>query len=89
MSKKILLFAPAAYNLAETSRIVEIAKGIMNHSKAREVFEIQFISEGGRFEKLITDNGFPVKTIEPSITEEKISHIAAVNDEKKTCPHLF
>lgn len=62
--------------------MVEIAKGIMNHSKAKEVFEIQFISEGGSFEKLIKDNGFPVKTIEPSINEEKILHILAVNDEE-------
>jgi UDP:flavonoid glycosyltransferase YjiC (YdhE family) len=86
MKKKILLFAPAAYNLAETSRMVEIAKGIMNNAKAREVFEIRFISEGGGFEKLIQDNGFPLKTIEPRITDEKIAHIKAVNDEEKLAP---
>lgn len=28
MAKKILLFAPMAFNLAETTRMIEIAKGI-------------------------------------------------------------
>ncbi|MGA3051981.1 MAG: nucleotide disphospho-sugar-binding domain-containing protein [Chitinispirillaceae bacterium] len=83
MAKKILLFAPAAFNLAETSRMIEIAKGVRNHSRARDVFDIRFISEGGRFETLIHDNGFPLKTVEPRITEEKIAHLAAVNDEEK------
>jgi len=86
MEKKIILFAPAAFNLAETSRMVEIAKGIRHHAKAREVFDIRFISEGGEFEKLILDNGFLLKTIEPRITNEKIAHIAAVNDEEKLAP---
>ena len=27
MSRKVLLFAPCAFNLAETTRMVEIAKG--------------------------------------------------------------
>ncbi|GEM_PF-4741195 len=57
MDKRILLFAPAAYNLAETSRMVEIAKGVRNHPEAAEVFEIRLISEGGQFEELVKDNG--------------------------------
>jgi UDP:flavonoid glycosyltransferase YjiC (YdhE family) len=80
---KILLFAPAAYNLAETTRMLEIAKGVAGNDRAREVFQIQFASEGGRFEKLIEDQGFSLKRIEPRITDEKIAHILAINDEEK------
>ncbi|MCA9951136.1 MAG: hypothetical protein KDE48_15910 [Anaerolineales bacterium] len=83
MSKKILLFAPAAYNLAETTRMIEIAKGIRANESANKVFAIQFVSEGGKFEQLIEAEGFPLKRIEPRITEEKIAHIIAVNDEEK------
>lgn len=43
MGRKILLFAPVAFNLAETTRMLEIAKGIAHHPVARQVFEIQFI----------------------------------------------
>lgn len=86
MSQKILLFAPAAYNLAETTRMIEIAKGITKNDSARETFEIQFVSEGGSFEQLIEDQGFPLKRIEPRITDEKIAHIYAVNDEEKLAP---
>jgi hypothetical protein len=34
MQNKLLLFAPCAFNLAETSRMVEIAKGIARHPTA-------------------------------------------------------
>jgi hypothetical protein len=34
MQKKTLLFAPVAYNLAETTRALEIAKGIRRHVQA-------------------------------------------------------
>ena len=80
------MFAPAAYNLAETSRMVEIAKGVRDHDVARSVFDIHFISEGGDFEKLITDNGFSLTTVGVPLSPEKISHIAAVNDEEKFAP---
>ncbi len=86
MTKKVLLFAPAAYNFAETSRMTEIAKAIRNHPKANEVFDIQFISEGGKFEELIRKNNFNYITVDPSLTDEKIEHIYAVNDEEKFAP---
>ena len=37
MSRKVLLFAPCAFNLAETSRMVEIAKGVRHHAIASQV----------------------------------------------------
>ena len=39
MSRKVLLFAPCAFNLAETSRMVEIAKGVRHHPNASQVFD--------------------------------------------------
>jgi hypothetical protein len=35
MSKKTLLFAPVTFDLAETTRMLEIAKGIVKHPAAR------------------------------------------------------
>ena len=48
---KTIIFSPAAYNLAETTRCLEIAKACRNH------FEILFISYGGEFENLIEHIG--------------------------------
>jgi hypothetical protein len=83
MPKKILLFAPAAYNLAETTRMIAIAKGIVANESARNAFVVQFVSEGGEFEQLIEAEGFPLKRIEPRITEAQIANIFAINDEEK------
>ena len=71
-AKRVLLFAPCAYNLAETSRIIEIAKAVRTHPHASAAFEIRFISEGGAFEPLIEENGFVVEKLNPRITQEKI-----------------
>ena len=43
--KRLLLFAPAAFSLAETSRMTEIAKGVRDHPRASKAFDIHFISE--------------------------------------------
>ena len=79
MSKKILLFAPCAFNLAETTRMLEIAKGVAHHEAASKVFDIQFMSEGGDFEHLIDEEGFPLKKMEPRLTKEKIEYIGKVD----------
>lgn len=81
-----LLFAPAAYNLAETTRMVEIAKGVREHPEASKCFETHFISEGGKFERLIEDLGFPLTRVEPRMSDQKIAHLMAVNDEEKFAP---
>jgi UDP:flavonoid glycosyltransferase YjiC (YdhE family) len=80
------VFAPCAYNLAETTRMLEIAKGIRNHESAGKVFGIQFISDGGSLEHLIEDEGFPLQRMEPRLTEEKIQLIAAVDRGEKFTP---
>lgn len=86
ISKKILLFAPAAFDLAETTRMIEIAKGITSHEIAKEKFEIRFISDGGDFEHLIEEQGFALHRMEPRLTAEKIEHIVRVDREERFAP---
>lgn len=84
--KRILLFAPAAFNLAETTRMIEIAKGVVAHDAASKTFEIQFISDGGDFERLIENEGFALHRMEPRLTAEKIEHIARVDRGEQFAP---
>jgi hypothetical protein len=86
--KKSILFAPVAFDLAETTRMIEIAKGIRRHKAASEVFDIQFISDGGDLEHLIEEEGFPLKRMEPRLTEQKIEHIGKV-DKGEKIGHAF
>jgi UDP:flavonoid glycosyltransferase YjiC (YdhE family) len=79
MEKKTLLFAPAAFDLAETTRMIEVAKGIVRHPAASKVFDIQFISNGGNLEHLIEEEGFPLERLEPRLTPEKIEFIGKVD----------
>jgi UDP:flavonoid glycosyltransferase YjiC (YdhE family) len=86
MSKKILLFAPVTFDLAETTRMIEIAKGIRQHERARAAFDIQFISNGGDLEHLIEAEGFPLQRLEPRLTQEKIEHIGRVDKAEEFSP---
>ena len=79
MPMKSLLFAPAAFNLAETTRMIEIAKGVRDHAEASKVFDIQFMADGGDFEHLVEEEGFPLKRMEPRLTPEKIDFIGRVD----------
>ncbi len=85
-SKRVMLFAPCAFNLAESSRMVEIAKAVERHPKAREAFDIHFISDGGDFEGLIEKHGFALTRLEPRLTKEKIALIAKVDRGEKFAP---
>ena len=86
MPKKIILFAPCAFNLAETSRMVEIAKSIEDHPTARQTFDVHFISDGGDFEPMIEKHGFALTRMEPRLTPEKIELIAKVDRGEKFTP---
>lgn len=86
MTKRILLFAPCAFNLAETSRMVEIAKAVQRHPGASRAFDIHFISDGGEFESLIENHGFALTRLEPRLTKEKIEFIAKVDRGEKFAP---
>src|SRR5664279_2987516 len=81
--RKTLVFAPACYNLAETTRMLEIAKAMASDPQIAALFDLRFMSEGGEFEQLIEAEGFVVETIEPRVTPQKIAQIAAVNDQEK------
>jgi hypothetical protein len=83
MARKVLVFAPCAFNLAETTRMVEIAKGVANHPEASATFDIHFISDGGDFEHLIEKHGFILTRLEPRLTPEQIQHIAKVDRGEK------
>lgn len=86
MAKKILLFAPMTFNLAETTRMIEIAKGIAHHDTAGKMFDIQFMSDGGEFEGLIEEQHFPLHRMEPRLTPEKIEHLLKVDKAEKIAP---
>jgi UDP:flavonoid glycosyltransferase YjiC (YdhE family) len=86
MAKRVLLFAPCAFNLAETSRMVEIAKGILRDPVACQVFDVHFISDGGDFESMIERHGFALTRMEPRLTPEKIEFIAKVDRGEKFAP---
>ena len=74
---KELLFAPAAYNLAETTRMLAMARA------CREIFNCAFLTFGGQFEHLISEAGFPLHRLEPNLTPEKIEHIYKVDKGEK------
>ena len=86
MAKKTLLFAPAAFNLAETTQMLEIAKGVVHHDLASKVFDIQFISDGGDFEYLIEEEGFPLYKTEPRLTTEEIEYVTKIDRSEKFAP---
>jgi len=88
MPKQILLFAPCAFNLAETTRMVEIAKAIARHPTVNEVFEIHFISDGGEFERLIENYRFSLTRLDPRLAKEKIEHIARMPEFHPFSPTL-
>ncbi|MCA9957871.1 MAG: hypothetical protein KC443_02490 [Anaerolineales bacterium] len=77
-----LLFSPAAYNLAETTRAIEIAKA------CRHDFDILFASYGGKFEHLITEAGFPMRHLTPQVTPEKADHLYKV-DQGQAIGYFF
>jgi UDP:flavonoid glycosyltransferase YjiC (YdhE family) len=69
---KTLVFAVAGYNLAETGRMIEIARA------ARKHFNVIFASYGGQFEQLIEREGFRLDRMEPRLTQEKLARLRVV-----------
>ena len=66
---KTIIFAVAGYNLAETGRHIEIARA------CRYLFNVIFISYGGKFENLILEAGFSLKKMEPRLTDKQLRHV--------------
>ncbi|MEA3303038.1 MAG: glycosyltransferase [Pseudomonadota bacterium] len=69
---KTLIFAVAGYNLAETGRMIEIAR------VARKHFNIIFASYGGQFEELIQAENFHLEKMTPRLSEEKLARLRVV-----------
>jgi hypothetical protein len=69
---KTLVFAVAGYNLAETGRMIEIARA------ARPHFNIIFTSYGGQFEELVQQEGFPLTKMEPRLTQARLERLRVV-----------
>lgn len=70
---KALVFAPETINIAETTRMIEIAKAV------REKFHCVFFGYSDKFSSLITEAGFEFRRMEPWLTEEKIEHLWRVD----------
>jgi hypothetical protein len=66
---KTLIFAVAGYNLAETGRMLEIAKA------CKGKFEMVFMSYGGQYESLIEEQGFLLRKMEPRLTKQQLDHV--------------
>lgn len=69
---KTLVFAVAGYNLAETGRMLEIAKAAQKH------FNIVFASYGGQFEELIEAEEFRLEKMSPRLSIEKLARLRIV-----------
>jgi UDP:flavonoid glycosyltransferase YjiC (YdhE family) len=79
---KTIIFSPAVYNLAETTRALEVAKA------CRQLFHILFVSYGGEFASLIEKEGFEIRHLEPRLTPEKVEYLYKV-DQGQTLGYFF
>jgi len=70
---KTILFAPETFNIAETTRMIEIAKA------ARENFNCEFFGYSDIYSKLIEQAGFKFHRMEPWLTPQKIEHLWKVD----------
>jgi UDP:flavonoid glycosyltransferase YjiC (YdhE family) len=68
-----LLFAAATFNLAETTRMIEVARACVDH------FRSEFMGYGGEFVSLIEAAGFPFHLLQPELTAEKIEYLWKVD----------
>jgi len=66
---RTLIFAVAGYNLAETGRMLEIAKA------CKGKFEMVFMSYGGQYESLIEEQGFLLRRMKPRLTKQQLDHV--------------
>lgn len=72
-----LLFSTVGWNIAETTRMIEIAKAFKNK------YQCEFMSYGGEFEPLITEEGFILHKMTPRETPKKIEHLWKIDRGEK------
>ncbi len=70
---KTLLFAPETINLAETTRMIEIAQACRNK------FHCIFFGYSDKFSGLIEQAGFEFRRMQPWLTDAKIEHLWKVD----------
>jgi UDP:flavonoid glycosyltransferase YjiC (YdhE family) len=68
-----VLFGTVGWNIAETTRMIEIAKLLSVE------YECHFFSYGGKFEYLVEEAGFTLYHLEPIEDEIKIQHLWKVD----------
>jgi UDP:flavonoid glycosyltransferase YjiC (YdhE family) len=64
-----LLFAPETLNIAETTRMIEIARA------CGDAFHCEFFGYGGEYEHLINQAGFICHTLEPRLTPQRAEEL--------------
>jgi UDP:flavonoid glycosyltransferase YjiC (YdhE family) len=79
---KVLLFAPETFNLAETTRSIEVAKKCCN------TFTCIFIGYSTKYAYLIEEANFTFIHLEPHLTEKDVVQIMKV-DQMKGIKHPF
>lgn len=77
-----ILFAPAVFNLAETTRMIEVAKQMQgNH-------HCEFFGFSETFASLITESGFTYHLLTPTLTEKQEEQIIKL-DQLRSINHPF
>lgn len=64
-----LLFAPETLNIAETTRMIEIARA------CSDAFRCEFFGYGGEYQYLIGEAGFTCHTLEPRLTPQRAEEL--------------
>jgi UDP:flavonoid glycosyltransferase YjiC (YdhE family) len=70
---KTLLFGLLGWNIAETTRMLELARHLS------PFYACHFVTYGGMFVHLVKEAGYRVHTLQPIETAEKIQHIWRIN----------
>ncbi|MGM0216401.1 glycosyltransferase [Enterococcus sp. AZ109] len=76
MFNQTIVFTPATFNLAETTRMIEVAKEL------RTSCNCQFFGFSTTHAALITKNGFPFTLLAPVLTKEQERQIIALDQMK-------
>ncbi len=79
---RTIIFSPAVYNLAETTRAIQVARA------CQRCFDILFVSYGGEFETLIEQAGFAIRRLDPQVTPEKAEYLYKV-DQGRALGYFF
>lgn len=74
---KTIIFAPATFNLSESARMLALARACAGK------FKPVFISYGGKYRTMIEAAAYPLKDLEPKLTDAKIEHLVQIDRMEK------